>query len=1255
MEITFKNEMKKGSIVQITVKNDRYVVTSSLTGRAADITELLDSQTRGEIKRIGRALGVCVSNDALSICTFAQLHTHSEYSMLDGISKLADIAKKSSGITAVTDHGNMFAALPWQEAMEKEGKKPIFGFEAYAESIDGEKEKNHLILLAKNDIGYKNIMKLTSESYENMYYKPHVSLASIEKYHEGIICTSACLGGEIAKKIKKDYNAAKRVAEVYHKIFGSDYYLEIQRHNIEGENYINEQIVKLSKELGIKLVASNDSHYINVDDKLPQEVALCIAEGKKIDESHFKFTGSDYYYMTDSEMINKFWDIPEAIRSTLEIAEKCDVRIKTGTYFLPKFHVPTEYKDETDYFLHLVQLGYEERFKNSSKFYSSKYIDRLKYEEDIIIKMGFPAYFLIVWEYVDYARKHNILVGPGRGSAAGSLVSYCLKITDLDPIEYGLLFERFLNPDRISMPDIDMDFEYRNRSKVIEHTKEVYGEACVCNISTFSTMKAKAAIKDCARVCGKTDLGNKISKMIGYKMGSIGCAMQNNAELAALYKNDRDAATVIDLALKLEGNVRQPSTNACGVVIAGEPIVNYVPTALMESSDEDYNNGEKFLTTQADKNVVEKLGLLKMDFLGLRTLTVIQEGVKHANKDRERLGFLPFVNYREITCSDPYVYQEISEGASYAVFQIESSGMRSFMRDLFADVKSKIEELENRYHCRGFGEYAQYTDVAANTEFQKRMEEFGRELFKRLVAGVSLYRPGPIDYIPDYIQNMKDPENIEYDIPQLEPVLKETYGIIIYQEQVMKIVRLLAGFSSGQSDTMRKAMGKKIKAILDEYKPYFIYGSGDKIDSHTGKPFGIKGCIANGISEQDASNLWDKMEHFAEYAFNKSHAAVYSVITATCAYLKHYHPAGYMCAMINAYIDNADKTKGYMSAAEKIGIKILQPDINKSSNCFTVENNNIRYGFAGIKGINKIAKSIERDREGKGKFKGIQDFCNRIYTKKISKKNMQALTYVGCFDCFGKTRRSINESLDKIIESAKKNAASGDGQLNFFDELLIDGNLSNDDFIQDLAEYPKKILLDKEYEISGMYITEHPLDRYREVIAKKNISEISLLGDRDLGTRVTVCGMMKSVSTKITKKENRTMATFTIEDKSGSLNCVVFPDDFSQFGSRILENEIRVVTGLYKDSDFGHQLICSSIKDVDELGRVIQGKNIYVNIKNESELHRLKNIAEKHPGKRYVYFQLQNKVYRLKNMITESSSIFLMLQDEFGVENVIYK
>ena len=757
MILNFCNNYEKGKTIRVAAREGKIYLDDSI-----DITELLDKQTRININHTGKAIAIVKSETELYISSFFQYHVHSEYSLLDGISKLKDIAKVSSGITAVTDHGNMFAGLQWQNAMDKEGKKCVFGFEAYVETVAGEKKNNHLILLAKNEQGYKNLMKLTSDSFSNVYYKPHVRFDKLKEWHDGVICTSACLGGEIATLIKSDYEGAKRVAIEYRKIFGDDYYLEIQRHGIQEEAEINAAIIKLSKELGIKLVCANDSHYIRKEDSFSQEAALCIASKKTLAEPHFKFTGAGYYYKSDSEMINEFWDLPEAIANTIDMAEKCTFRIKIGNYVLPKFNVPGEYKSETEYFCHLVEDGFKKRYEGTDKFASSIYRERLDYEKSVIISMGFPAYFLIVWDYVNFAKNNGILVGPGRGSVVGSLVAYCLEITELDPIDYGLLFERFLNPDRISMPDIDMDFEYRRRQEVINYCKSVYGEDCVCNISNFSTLKARVAVKDCARISGKSDLGNTISSIIGTNYNDLSTALAESTELKTMYDTDKDAKSIIQLALTLENNVRQTSTNACGVVITGEPIVNYIATSLMESNDEEYETkGQKYITTQGDKNVVEELHLLKMDFLGLRTLTVLEEGVRLANRDREKLGLSPFRGYEDITINDPYVYAEISEGTSFAVFQIESVGMRSFMVDLFGDVKDKITQIEEKYNCSGYLDYFK-GDEENREKYQEEMSAFGKELFERLIAGVSLYRPGPLDFIQQYIENMRHPENIKY-------------------------------------------------------------------------------------------------------------------------------------------------------------------------------------------------------------------------------------------------------------------------------------------------------------------------------------------------------------------------------------------------------------------------------------------------------------------------------------------------------------
>lgn len=1250
MLIKFFHGLKKGTVLPVRYNNGHILVKSEKG--IADLSDFVDGQTRINLSHTGKGFAVCVDEEHVSISSYFQFHVHSEYSLLDGISKISDIADKSSGITAVTDHGNMFAALPFQNEMKKRGKKAVFGIEAYAETTEGEKNKNHLILLAKNETGYKNLMRLTSRSYENMHYKPHVYFEDLRKYHEGIICTSACLGGEIAEKIKTDYESAKKSATIFKEIFGEDYYLEIQRHGIKGETDINKNIIRLAKELDIKLVAANDSHYISPEDEKPHEAVLCIRTKKTLLEPHFSFDGNGYHYMTDEEMIKLFWDIPEAITNTIEIAEKCDYVIPTGTYLLPKFPIPDGYKDETDYFLYLVDRGFKERFGDLS---DREYLDRLEYEKNIIIQMGFPAYFLIVWDYVNYAKTNGILVGPGRGSAAGSLVSYCLKITDLDPIKYGLLFERFLNPDRISMPDIDMDFEFTRRHEVIDYTKRKYGEDCVCNISTFTSLQARLAIKDCARVCGETELGAKISSLVDPKEGSIKKAIEANPELSALYENDKNTKTVIDLAMRLEKNIRQTSTNACGVVISGEPITEHVATAIMEASNNDDTGeeGKKFLTTQADKNIVEELGLLKMDFLGLRTLSVIKEGVEHANEDRERQGFPKFFNYRDIPCNDPYVYAEISEGNSFAVFQLESPGMRGFMKNLFSDVKERIGSIEEKYHCSGFLDYFR-GEESERDSYEKEMGELGDELFERLVAGVSLYRPGPIDYIPDYVSNMNHPDKIEYDVPQLEPVLKGTYGIIVYQEQVMRIVRELAGFTSGQSDTIRKAMGKKKKEILEEYKPYFLYGSGDKIDEHTGKPYGIKGCVANGIPEDKAIALWDKMYSFASYAFNKSHAAVYAVITAECAYLKHYHKVGYMCSYINAYISKPDKTKKSVNLLSKMDIKILTPDINLSHGKFTVENGCIRFGLEGLNGVSKTASYIIEDRNKNGDYSGLQDFANRAIKGKIGKKNIEALIEVGCFDYTGHTRKAMRLALDKVVQIAKNQSKTAPEQLDFFSLELIEGEMTGDDAIVDVPEYPKKQLLMDEFDISGLYLSAHPLDEYEKQIERFGLQDTTSLASK---TRVSVCGIIKDFKTRITKKDVRLMANFNIEDKMGEVSCVMFPDTYADFAHLVHENDIVIVSGSYsEDGDFGPQIAVSSVKTVEAVANEYEHKDysLCVLVKDKQGYERLSEIIKENKGEISICCQMDKHLYRFNGGISGESLVFVMLQDEFGAECVKY-
>ena len=1250
MVIKVKNRIKKGETVPVIADGDRIILLSRSTENRLDITELLDRETRINIKHTGKALAVAISGEELSICYFVQLHTHSQFSILDGMSKLSDIAKKSSGVTAVTDHGNMFAMLQWQLAMEKAGKKPIFGFEAYAESVDGSKDRNHLILLAKNETGKQNLIKLTSDSFYNFYKKPHVSLDMLKNCHEGVICMSACLGGEVARTADTgSIEDVIKVAGIYKEIFGDDYYLEIQRHNIPKEDKVNKVIIEVSKKLNIKLVATNDSHYMMREDGKSHEVLLCVNQKKTLSEPHFDFEGDGYYYMTDNEMTQKFWDLPEAVSNTLEIADKCNLKIETGVYHLPKFEVPSGFEDETAYLTYLVNKGFEERFKGTDKLTDPEYLKRLNDELNTIISMGFPSYFLIVWDYVNWAKDNGILVGPGRGSAAGSLVSYCLKITDLEPIKYGLLFERFLNPDRISMPDIDMDFEFSKRDLVKEYVRKKYGEKCVCDIITFGCMGQKQAVQDCARVLNDRETGQAISRLISDKSGSLKESLEN-PELKNLYDTDKTAREIIDFAESIEGTPRQTGINACGVVISDVPIQTYVPTILVNDS-----KGEgKSLVTQIDKAYIEDLGVLKMDFLGLKTLSVIEQTLKSANETRVKNGCKPFANYREITITDPYVYAEISEGKSFAVFQIESEGMRNFMSDLFSDVKPKIAEIERKY---GFTGYLEYTKGEGTDRcgYDNAMTSFGEELFERMIAGVSLYRPGPMDYIPDYIKGMKNPESIVYDVPQLEPILKNTYGVIVYQEQVMMTVRELAGFTMGQSDTIRKAMGKKKKEILDEYKPYFIEGSGEAVDGHTGKRLDIRGCIANGIPREKAEQIWEKMSNFASYAFNKSHAGVYAVITMTCAYLKHYFKVPYLCAMINTYIDSSPKLRGYISVAKKEGIKILPPDINLSDEYFKVAGNNIRFGFKGLMGISKNSEVIVKERHENGLYFDMQDFCDRTVLKKVNKKNVEALIYTGCFDGFAGTRRGKVLITESLIKNAKSNAISkASGQLSFFDELLVNEKPTID--VPDVDEFSSKEFLDKEYEVAGMYVTRHPLDDYEDALIKNSVSEIGLISDEEGNVQTGACniaGVVKKVFLHSTKKDAKTMANMVIEDRSGDISVVVFPKTYQKYSNLVKEGGLVYVSGKVQvDESFGLQLIAEVIIPVEGLKDNPTARGICVNIPSEGDAERLIKTVSKYPGNLPVYFVTGGRKFMLNVKVSSMSVVILELQNEFGVVNV---
>ena len=1239
----------KGAVYPIEIRGDKVFLLSRNTGRELDITKKLSNEDYVNLKHVGKGFGIATDNEHISICYYVNYHTHSEYSLLDGMSKVEDIAKKSSGISAITDHGNMFGMLKWQEAMKKEGKKAIFGFEAYAEAVlSGEKHGNHLILLAKNEVGKKNLFELTSRSFHNFYRKPHVSLDDLQKYHEGIICTSACIASELASIIASDYEGARKVLRWYKDIFGDDYYVEIQRHHIPEEEAAEPLLLKLAKEEGVKVVCANDSHYLNEADAKSHEVLLCVSSKKTLkDPDHFSFNGDGYWFKTDAEMVKDFWDLPETIANTLEIAEKCNLEIETGVYHLPVFPLPEGETSDEAYFDRLVDEGFAKRFSKPDK----TYLDRLSYEKGVIKKMGFCSYFLIVQDFINHAKSKGISVGPGRGSAAGSLVAYCLGITELDPIKHGLLFERFLNPDRVSMPDIDTDFEDSRRQEVIDYCKEKYGQENVCNIVTFGRMQAKQAIKDCARVMDfGYEFGDRLSRLVDDKAKNLTEAIENNPELKALASNGGAEESVIKQALKVEGNARNTSIHACGVVISDAPLSTYLPTTL--AADKSSKDDKKILTTQVTMTEVEDMGLLKMDFLGLKNMTAISESIEIINKIREKEGYQKISYYRELPLNDPYVYEEISKGKTFAVFQIESEGMRAFMSKLYSDVKSKIALIEGKYGLKGFGEFIEGT--GDRESYMKEMESLGNELFERLIAGISLYRPGPMDYIPEFLKNMNNPKAVVYDHPALEPILESTYGVIVYQEQVMQIVRVLAGFSMGQADTIRKAMGKKKQDILDEYKPYFIRGSMGATDSHTGKPLDIKGCISNKIPDLVAVNIWDKMADFAKYAFNKSHAAAYAVICATTAWLKHYYPVPYMTAVINTYISNNDKFKGYISVAKNMGLNILPPDINLSEAKFTTDGTDIRFGLQGLSGLSKNVEAIIKEREENGSYAGLYDFIYRASKLKVNKAATESLILSGAFDSFPCSRKAKVLAVPTLTKDCKKRVKTeGENQLSFFDTIIGESP------IDDCPEYEKQEMLELEKQSSGMYITEHPLDSYMDVIKGQNAIEIGLLADDEgnvQSNKGVIAGQITDFTVRYTKKDSRPMGSVVIEDRSGSIKGVLFPDDYDAYCHLLSKGRIVVVSGeIQNHPDFGLQIICKTITDIKDIKDAKTISKVFVKPESKEVLKNVLSVMEKHKGDTPIFAQVGNEVRRFKDGVEPTSSLFMELQEVCGSEFVKFE
>ena len=1067
--------------------------------------------------------------------SFAHLHVHTEYSLLDGSNKIkeyvARVKELGMNSAAITDHGVMYGVIDFYREARKQGINPILGCEVYVapnsrfdrEVTGGDDRYYHLVLLAENNEGYENLTKIVSKGFvEGYYYKPRVDKELLRTYHKGIIALSACLAGEVPRYLTKGmYEEAKDRALEYQDIFGKgNFFLELQDHGIPEQQLVNQQLMKLSQETGIELVATNDVHYTYADDAKAHDILLCIQTGKKLaDENRMRYEGGQYYVKSEEEMAALFPYARQALENTQKIADRCSVEIEFGVTKLPKYDVPEGYTS-WEYLQKLCYEGLDQRYRTPSQ----ELKDRLAYELDTIRHMGYVDYFLIVWDFIKYAKDHGIAVGPGRGSAAGSIVSYCLGITTIDPIHYQLLFERFLNPERVSMPDIDVDFCYERRQEVIDYVTRKYGKDCVAQIVTFGTLAARGVIRDVGRVM---DLPyayvDSIAKMIPQELGiTIDKALQMNPELRKLYESDETVTHLIDMAKRLEGLPRHCSMHAAGVVICQKPVEEYVP--LSRAADGT-------ITTQFIMTTLEELGLLKMDFLGLRTLTVIQNAVQLARKKQ------PDLQIDKIDYNDKAVLDYIGTGKTEGIFQLESGGMKNFMKEL------QPHSLED------------------------------------VIAGISLYRPGPMDFIPQYIRGKNDRSSITYDCPQLEPILAPTYGCIVYQEQVMQIVRDLAGYTLGRSDLLRRAMSKKKAAVMEKERKTFVYG-----DEETGVP----GCIKNGIDEQTANKIYDEMIDFAKYAFNKSHAAAYAVVSYQTAWLKYYYPVEYMAALMTSVIDNPTKVAEYIYVCRQMGIRILPPDINKGEADFSVDGGDIRYGLAAIKSIGRpVIRAIVNDRKELGEFRNLEDFITRISSRELMNKRLvENLIKAGALDVLGGTRKQFMSIYIQIVDhmqQEKKNSMVG--QMSLFDVVSEEQKEEFQIRMPDVGEYTKENLLGFEKEVLGVYVSGHPLEPYeeewRKVISATTADfqvdpEVGYTKVRD-GAREIIGGIIAEKTVKHTKT-NQMMAFLTVEDLFGTVEVVVFPRDYEKYRQYLEEdNKIFVKGRVSEEDDKASKLICEKI------------------------------------------------------------------------------
>ena len=1084
---------------------------------------------------------------------FTHLHVHTEYSLLDGSNKIKEYVDRVKALgmdsAAITDHGVMYGVIDFYRAARAAGINPILGCEVYVapgsrfdrEAGSGDDRYYHLVLLAENNQGYSNLMKIVSKGFvEGFYYKPRVDLSLLEKYHEGIIALSACLAGEVARFLTRGmYEDAKKAALRYQDIFGKgNFFLELQDHGIPEQQNVNQQLLKMHRETGIDLVATNDVHYTLAEDAQPHDVLLCLQTGKKLaDEDRMRYEGGQYYVKSPEEMERLFPYAPEALENTHKIAQRCHVEIEFGVTKLPKFDVPEGYTS-WEYLNELCFKGLEERYQPVTE----ELKERLNYELSTIRNMGYVDYFLIVWDFIKYARDHDIMVGPGRGSAAGSLVAYTLGITQLDPIRYDLLFERFLNPERVSMPDIDVDFCFERRQEVIDYVRRKYGDDCVVQIVTFGTLAARGVIRDVGRVM---DLPyaqvDTIAKMIPQELNiTIDKALQMNPEFKKAYEEQKEIHDLIDTAKRLEGLPRHTSMHAAGVVISQKDVSEYVP--LSRASDGS-------IVTQFTMTTLEELGLLKMDFLGLRTLTVIQNAVHLIEQDAGVKLDMQHIDY-----NDKKVLDSLGTGRSDGVFQLESAGMKNFMKEL------KPQSLED------------------------------------VIAGISLYRPGPMDFIPQYIRGKNRPDTIKYDCPQLEPILKPTYGCIVYQEQVMQIVRNLAGYTLGRSDLVRRAMSKKKAAVMEKERQNFVYGNEEE---------GVPGCIANGISEQTANKIYDDMIDFAKYAFNKSHAAAYAVVSYQTAFLKYYYPVEFMAALMTSVIEMPTKVAEYIQVCRQMNIKILPPDVNRGAYGFSVDNGAIRYGLSAIKSVGRpVINALVEEREANGEYRSLKDFIERL-TGTVNKRAIENFIKAGALDCLEGNRRQKMLVYGQIVDSiAQEKKNSFAGQMSLFDLVSDEEKKEYEIRMPDVEEYDKEMILAFEKDVLGIYLSGHPLERYRNIMEKMiSAKTTDFQPDEESGVpkvydgqKVIIGGMITEKTIKYTRN-NKVMAFLTVEDLLGTVEIVVFPRDYEKWQSMLNEDARVFVQGrVNAEDDKPSKLILEKVRAFEDMPQ-----ELWIQFKDKAE------------------------------------------------------